>query len=131
MSSGLNRAILVGNLGLAPELKHTATGHALLRCRLATSRSFRDAEGNVQERTEWHTVIVWGKRATALQRILGKGERLGVEGEIRYRSWQGEDGRRREAAEIHASEVVLLGGPRRAGAATEAAPAVPDDDIPF
>lgn len=109
MGEGLNRATLVGNLGMDPELKFTQAGQAILRIRLATSENYKDKSGERQERTEWHTVTVWGKRAEALNRILRKGRTIAVEGRIQTRSWETDAGEKRYATEINASNIVLVG----------------------
>lgn len=112
MSQGLNRVILIGNLGAAPELRRTQEGVAVLTMRLATTESFKNREGERQERTEWHTVKVWGKRADALSQILAKGRSICVEGRIQYSSWEDRDGNKRTSTEIKATDIVLLGGRR-------------------
>src|ERR1700712_4168430 len=110
MAEGLNRAILVGNLGMDPELKFTTGGQAVLRIRLATSDSYLSKTGERQERTEWHTVTVWGKRAEALNKILSKGRTIWVEGRIQTRSWEdAKDGSKRYATEINAQNIGLVG----------------------
>ena len=141
MANGLNRAILIGNLGADPELRVTTKGHPVLRCRLATSESYLDKEGQRQERTEWHTVVVWGKRAEGLKRILHKGGRIGIEGRIRTRKWEAKSGDERRTTEIVAEEVLLLDGRRGEWQSPQAAPgpraeggtpeAPREDDIPF
>jgi single-strand DNA-binding protein len=121
MAEGLNRAILVGNLGMDPELKFTQGGQAVLRIRLATTESYQGKTGERQERTEWHTVTVWGKRAEALNKILSKGRTIWVEGRIQTRSWEDKDGNKRYATEINAQNIGLVGsgggggGPRSGG----------------
>jgi len=110
MAEGLNRAILVGNLGVDPELKFTQGGQAVLRIRLATSESFLNRTGERQERTDWHTVVVWGKRAEALNKILSKGRTIWVEGRIQTRSWEDKDGGKRYSTEINATNIGLVGG---------------------
>ena len=110
MAEGLNRAILVGNLGMDPELKFTQSGQAVLRIRLATSESYMSKTGERQEKTEWHTVTVWGKRAEALNKILSKGRTIWVEGRIQTRSWEdAKDGSKRYATEINAQNIGLVG----------------------
>lgn len=109
MMEGFNKITLLGNLGFDPELRHTASGDAVLNIRLATSESWKDKQGNKQEKTEWHRCTVWGKRAEALGRILHKGDRILVEGQLVYRKWE-KDGIERESAEIKVSEVKLQGG---------------------
>jgi single-strand DNA-binding protein len=111
MAEGLNRAILVGNLGMDPELKYTQGGQAVLRIRLATTDSYLNKGGERQERTEWHTVVVWGKRAESLNKILSKGRTIWVEGRIQTRSWEDKkDGSKRYATEINAQNIGLVGG---------------------
>lgn len=120
MSDGLNRVILLGNLGSDPELRYTANGTAVLSLRLATNESFMDKNKEVQERTEWHTVIVWGTRAEALARTLGKGTGLLVEGGLRTSSFE-KEGVKRYRTEIHAREICI--------ASRRQAPSSPDDDV--
>jgi single-strand DNA-binding protein len=110
MAEGLNRAILVGNLGMDPELKFTQGGQAVLRIRLATTESYVNKAGERQERTDWHTVVVWGKRAEGLHKILSKGRSIWVEGRIQTRSWDDKDGQKRYATEINATSIGLMGG---------------------
>ncbi len=116
MAEGLNRAILIGNLGMDPELKFTQGGQAVLRIRLATTESYMGKTGERQERTEWHTVTVWGKRAEALNKILSKGRTIWVEGRIQTRSWDDKDGNKRYATEINAQNIGLVGSGGGAGA---------------
>ena len=132
---GLNRCTLLGNLGADPELRMTGSGQAVLNLRLATSETYLDKERTRQERTEWHSVTVWGKRAEALGKLLKKGERILVEGSLRTTSFEGKDGKRYKT-EIVAREVLLQGGPARAGKPGREPTArerydTPDDDIPF
>ncbi len=110
MAEGLNRVTLIGNLGADPELKYTQGGQAVLRLRLATTESYANRAGERQQRTDWHTVIVWGKRGEALNNILSKGRSICVEGRIQYRQWEDKDGNKRNATEIVAQNIVLLGG---------------------
>lgn len=107
--AGLNKAMLIGNLGADPELKFTQGGQAVLRIRLATTERYKDKDGEQQERTEWHSVSVWGKRAEALHKILAKGRTIYVEGRIQTRSWE-KDGDKRYSTEINAVDIQLLGG---------------------
>lgn len=113
MADGMNKAILIGNLGADPELKYTPGNQAVLKLRLATSESFLGKDGSRQTRTEWHTVVVWGKRAEALDKILAKGRTICVEGSISYRQWEDQQGGKRYATDIIAREIVLLGGGQR------------------
>ena len=141
MAEGLNRVMLIGNLGADPELKYTQNGQAVLRLRLATTESYVNRAGERQQRTDWHTVIVWGKRGEALNNILSKGRSICVEGRIQYRQWDDKEGNKRNATEIVAQNIVLLGSgrgrdsgpPGDFGDGSSAPPAddFGDDDIPF
>jgi single-strand DNA-binding protein len=135
MADGLNKAFLIGNLGQKPELKYTQSGQAVLRCRLATNESYLDKSGERTERTDWHTVVVWGRRAEGLNKVLSKGSRIGVEGRIRYQSWEDKQGQKRTSMEIKASEIVLLDGRReevdRAPAMAAGAELDSRDPLPF
>lgn len=108
MSQGFNRVVLFGNLGVDPELRKIGNGDSVLRMRLATNHSFVNREGTREDRTEWHFVSVWGKRAEGLARVLHKGSFVLVEGHIRSRSYE-KDGQKRYATEINASNIVLGG----------------------
>jgi single-strand DNA-binding protein len=112
MAEGLNRVILLGNLGADPELRMTGGGTAVLKLRLATSESYLDRNKQRQERTEWHRVVIWGRRAEALGKILNKGDRLLVEGSLRTSSYDDKDGNKKYTTEVIANNVVLSGGGR-------------------
>ena len=150
MADGLNRVILLGNLGADPELRMTNGGTAVLNLRMATSESYLDRNKQRQERTEWHRVVIWGKRAEALGKILTKGDRILIEGSLRTSSYEDRDGNKKYTTEIVANNVVLSGtgakGRSAGGSGGDFGPppsggggydeadygAVPDDDdIPF
>lgn len=115
MAEGLNRVILLGNLGADPELRVTSTGSSVLKLRLATSETYLDRNKQRQERTEWHNVVVWGRRAEALSKFLGKGDRILIEGSLRTSSYDDRDGNKKYRTEIIANNVVLSGGGRGGG----------------
>ena len=117
MAEGLNKVMLLGNLGADPELRVTAGGQAILKLRLATTETYMDRNNTRQERTEWHSVTLWGKRGEALAKFLTKGERIFVEGSLRTSSYE-KDGEKRYRTEIVASNVIL-GGRGRGGEAGE------------
>jgi single-strand DNA-binding protein len=120
MSDGINRVYLLGKLGSDPELRTTAGGLSVLNLRLATNESWLDKNKQMQERTEWHDVVVWGNRAEALSKILSKGDGLLVEGGLRTSSYE-KDGVKRFKTEIHAREVCFAGKPRPTVQATDPA----------
>jgi single-strand DNA-binding protein len=109
MAEGLNRVMLLGNLGADPELRMTNGGQAVLKIRLATSETYLDRNKVRQERTEWHSVVVWGKRAEALAKFLTKGSRIFVEGGIRTSSYDDKDGNKRYKTEVVANNIILSG----------------------
>jgi single-strand DNA-binding protein len=108
MSDGMNKVLLLGNLGAEPELRYTAAGQAVLHLRLATNESWLDKNKEQQERTEWHSVVVWGPRGEALSKILHKGSTVLVEGGLRTTSYE-KDGVKRYKTEIVARDVFLTG----------------------
>jgi len=108
MSDGMNKAILLGNLGADPELRYTAAGVAVLNLRLATNESYVDKNKEPQERTEWHTVVIWGNRAEGLARVLTKGSSVLIEGALRTSSYE-KDGTKRYRTEVHAREILFAG----------------------
>ncbi len=115
MADGLNRVMLLGNLGADPELRMTSGGQAVLKMRLATSETYLDRNRVRQERTEWHAVVVWGKRAEALSKFLTKGTKLFVEGSLRTSSYEDKEGNKRYRTEVVANNVLLTGGGARGG----------------
>ena len=148
MSRGINKAILVGNLGADPETKYGPSGDAITNLRIATSESWTDKNtGQKQERTEWHRVVVFKKLAEIAAEYLRKGSQVYIEGSLRTRKWQDKEGRDQYTTEIVASEMQMLGGKgggdaparerqeeRKPAAAAPAAGGFDDnldDDIPF
>ena len=115
MAEGLNRVMLLGNLGADPELRVTPGGQAVLKLRLATNESYLDRNNVRQERTEWHRVTVWGRRAEALGKILQKGDSLFVEGRLQTSSYE-KNGEKRYSTEVVANNIVLPGRGRGEGA---------------
>jgi len=157
MARGVNKVILIGNLGADPETRYTTGGSAVTNVRLATTESWRDKQsGEQQENTEWHRVVFFGRLAEIAAEYLRKGSQCYVEGRIRTNKWQDKEGHDRYTTEIIARELTLLGGRGEAGGfqrapresapsdtpASRPAPAQPapdgaspaadfDDDIPF
>jgi single-strand DNA-binding protein len=110
MARGINKAILIGNLGADPETRYTASGSAVTNIRLATTESWRDRQsGERQERTEWHRVVFFNRLGEIAGEYLRKGSQVYVEGSIRTRKWQDQSGQDRYTTEIVASEMQMLG----------------------
>jgi single-strand DNA-binding protein len=150
--AGVNKVILVGNLGADPELRYTPSGQAVCQLRLATTESRPDKSGERKEYTEWHRVVVWAKLAELCNQYLTKGRQVYVEGRIQTRDWNDKDGNKRYTTEIIANQVVFLssggggggrgkGGeppppgdsdfPGSGGGGGGGEPAGGEDDIPF
>jgi single-strand DNA-binding protein len=135
--AGVNKVILVGNLGADPEVRYTASGMAVCRLRMATSRTYTDKQGNRQEETAWHRVDVWGKMAEICGQYLSKGQKVYIEGRLKYGSYE-KDGVKHYTTDIVAENVQMFGGPGQGNRSQEPEPpfeppagGVPDDDIPF
>lgn len=131
MADGLNRVMLMGNLGADPELRVTQAGLPVLTIRLATSESYADKDKIRRERTDWHNVVVWGKRADALAKLLHKGSRIFVEGSIRTSSYDDRDGRKRYKTEIIASDILFAGERERTRFDEERPARATADTLPF
>ncbi|ACL73373.1 single-strand binding protein [Thioalkalivibrio sulfidiphilus HL-EbGr7] len=111
MARGVNKVILVGNLGNDPEVKYMPSGNAVANVSLATTESWKDKNsGERQEKTEWHRVTFYGKLAEIAGEYLKKGSQIYVEGRLQTRKWQGQDGQDRYTTEIIASDMQMLGG---------------------
>jgi single-strand DNA-binding protein len=121
MAEGLNRVMLLGNLGADPELRYTKGGQAVLKLRLATTERYKDQSGEWKDRTEWHSVTVWGKRGEALSKFLNKGSNIFVEGSLRTTSWE-KDGQKHYRTEVNANQVLLTGGRGGGGGAPRTQP---------
>ena len=156
MAGGVNKVILVGNLGSDPEMRYTPSGQGVCEFRVATNESWMDKSGQRQERTEWHRIVVWGKRGETCAKYLSKGRQVYLEGRLRTRSWDDQEGKKRYMTEIIANDVQFLGGRGGGGGGDDYPPPAepdfgggrgssgggggfggggggggPDDDIPF
>ncbi len=111
MARGINKVILIGNLGADPDVRYTASGAAVSNINLATTESWRDREsGEQQEKTEWHRVVFFGRLAEIVAEYLKKGSQVYVEGRLQTRKWQDKEGNDRYTTEIVANEMQMLGG---------------------
>ena len=114
MSRSLNKVTLIGNLGNDPEVRSTTGGNRVATFSLATSRSWNDAAGSKQEKTEWHRCVVWNTKSSQLadivEKYVKKGDKLYVEGRIEYRQWQDKENQTRYSTEINVRELIMLGG---------------------
>ena len=109
MSNGVNKVILIGNLGQKPEMRYTATNSAVANLSIATTESWKDKEsGEMRDKTEWHKVVFFGKPAETIERYLDKGSKIYVEGKLQTRKWQDKDGNDRWTTEIVGSQFNFL-----------------------
>ena len=146
--AGVNKVILLRNLGRDPELRYTQSGQAVANFTLATSENWNDKSGERVEKTEWHRVVVWGKVAELCSQYLSKGRSVYLEGRIQTREWEDKEGQKRFTTEVNAQTVQFLGSGRNennsAGPGTDmpagnappdtsggGGPPAPGDDIPF
>ncbi len=106
----VNKVILVGSLGQNPEVKYTPSGQAVANFSVATNESWTDKQGQKQEKTEWHRVVVWGKLAELCAQYLSKGRQCYLEGRLQTRQWQDKDGQTKYTTEVQAQTVQFLGG---------------------
>lgn len=107
--SSLNKAQIIGNLGKDPELKYTPSGKAVASFSVATSEKWKDAEGNQQEKTEWHNVTAWDKLAEVIGQYLKKGSKVYIEGKLQTDKWE-KDGVTHYSTKIIAKDLIMLGG---------------------
>jgi single-strand DNA-binding protein len=142
MARSINKVILIGNLGKDPEVRYTGSGVAVATFTLATNESWRDADGNTQERTEWHNLVAWRKLAEVIGEYLKKGSKIYVEGRLQYRTYDDKNGVKRYVTEIVIDQMVMLDGRNRdaAGGGSDPGPVAPpagpgptskDEDLPF
>ncbi|MFK7848706.1 MAG: single-stranded DNA-binding protein [Rhodothermales bacterium] len=156
MARGINKVILVGNLGQDPELRYTGSGTAVCNIRLATNESYKDASGQMIDKTEWHSIVAWSRLAEICGEYLKKGSQVYFEGSLQTRSYDDKDGNTKWVTEIKAKEMMMLSGKEGMGGGgggngsyqnapsrpqqqkqqrPAAAPAAdsfePDDDLPF
>lgn len=144
--AGINKVILVGNLGADPEVRTLESGAKVARIRIATSESYTNKEGNKVETTEWHNVTLWRQQAELAEKYLSKGRQVYVEGKLQTRSWKDSEGNDRYATDIVAREIQFLGGRQEGSSPQPASSSAPSpataqpadtstgaesDDLPF
>ncbi len=136
MARSVNKVILIGNLGRDPEVRFTSGGTPVANFSIATSEQWKNTEGEQQEHTEWHNLVAFRRLAEICGEYLHKGSRIYVEGKIRSRSWEGQDGQKRYRTEVIIDDMMMLdsrGEPGKAAAADSGfqPDEISDDDIPF
>lgn len=136
--AGVNKVILIGNLGADPEVKYLNNGTTVANFRMATSENRTSPSGEKTTVTEWHRIVAFGKLAEICKQYLSKGKQVYIEGRLRTRSWEDKDGNRRWTTEITANQMQMLGSPSDSASAERYADLPPDDagpgsddDVPF
>ncbi len=119
MARGVNKVILIGNLGQEPELRYTGSGTAVCNMRLATNESYTNRDGEEVQKTEWHNVVAWGRLGEVCNEYLEKGSQVYFEGSLQTRSWEDRDGNTRYTTEVKAREMMFLDSNRQGGPAGE------------
>jgi len=126
---GVNKVILVGNLGADPETRYSSTGTAVTNFRIATSENWTNKEGGKETRTEWHRIVSFGKLAEICAEYLNKGKQVYVEGRLQSRSWEDKEGNKRWTTEVVANNIVMLGSAAaEGGSLAKGAPLDRDQD---
>ena len=108
MARGLNKVMLIGSLGADPEIKYAPSGTAIANIRLATAEGRKDSEGNWEEKTEWHRIVLFGRQAEICKDYLRKGSKIYIEGRIQTRSWDDQDGQKHYSTEVIGSNFIML-----------------------
>lgn len=132
--AGLNKIMVIGNLGTDPEMRYTPSGNPVTSFRLAATRTYTTSDGERRDETEWFTVVAWQRLAELCNQFLSKGRRAYVEGRLRSRSWEGRDGQMRFVNEIVANQVLFLDQPTDVAAAegdVEPGASTEDEGLPF
>ncbi len=131
MSRSVNKVILIGNVGKDPVIRYTAGGTAIATFPLATSEVWKDKDGNLKERTDWHNIVAWQRLAEIIQELVKKGTRLYIEGKLRSRSYEDREGKKRYITEIIAENMLILERKDREGLGTPDAGTPPPDATDF
>ncbi|HEY4643903.1 MAG TPA: single-stranded DNA-binding protein [Bacteroidota bacterium] len=141
MARSLNKVTLIGNVGKDPELRYTSTGVAVANFTLATNEQWKDGDGNMQERTEWHNIVAWKRLAEICGEYLKKGKKVYIEGRLQYRNYDDKNGIKRYVTEVVSQAMIMLDS-KGAGASSapdaeeqvdepSGGPAAEKDDLPF
>ena len=143
MAGGLNKVMIIGNVGRDPEMRYTPSGSAVTSFSVAVSRRWTTPENEVRDETEWFNVVAWDKLAETCNQLITKGRKVYIEGRMQTRSWEGQDGQKRSRVEVLAQQMVMLDAKAQtgdepalvgAGAAARGGgrpPAAEEDDLPF
>jgi single-strand DNA-binding protein len=140
MAGSVNKVILIGRLGKDPEVKYTQGGKSVAHFSIATDETWKDQNGERQQKTEWHNIVAWEKLAEICGQYLNKGKQVYIEGRLQTRSWEDKEGNKRYTTEIRADTMVMLGSrsdeqraerPAAPQQGQPSGPEITDEDIPF
>jgi single-strand DNA-binding protein len=135
MSRGLNKVMIIGNLGKEPELRYTPSGRPVTTFSVAVSRTWKGTNGEHRSETEWFKIVAWGKLAEICKEYLNKGQQVYIEGRLQTRRWEDKEGQQRTTAEVVANEMTMLGDRRDKdqdnSAPVEMPPDIDEDEFPF
>ena len=137
MSRGLNKVMIIGNLGRDPEMRYSSSGRPVTTFTVAVGRTWNSAEGEKRSETEWFNIVAWGNLAEICKQYLVKGQQVYVEGRLQTRKWDDKEGVKHTTVEVVANEMMMLGDRREQGQASEAGEPVeaesdpPEEEFPF
>lgn len=131
MSRGLNKVMIIGNLGREPEMRYTPSGRPVTTFSVATSRSWNTSEGEKHVETEWFNVVAWSNLAEICKQFLTKGQQVYIEGRLQTRHWDDQEGNKHTSVEIVANEMIILGERRETGEAGTEPESADEEEFPF
>ncbi len=131
MSRGLNKVMIIGNLGREPEMRYTPSGRPVTTFSVATSRTWNTAEGEKHVETEWFSVVAWSNLAEICKQYLTKGQQVYIEGRLQTRHWDDQEGNKHTSVEIVANEMIILGERREAGESSVETENIEEEEFPF
>jgi single-strand DNA-binding protein len=131
MSRGLNKVMIIGNLGRDPEMRYTPSGRPVTTFSVATSRSWNTSEGEKHVETEWFNVVAWSNLAEICKQYLSKGQQVYIEGRLQTRHWDDQEGNKHTSVEIVANEMIILGERRESGETSSESASVEQEEYPF
>jgi len=131
MSRGLNKVMIIGNLGRDPEMRYTPSGKPVTTFSVATSRTWSTSEGEKREETEWFNIVAWSSLAEICKQYLTKGQQVYIEGRLQTRHWDGQEGNKHTSVEIVANEMIILSERREVSESTPESESAEEEEFPF
>jgi len=131
MSRGLNKVMIIGNLGRDPEMRYTPSGKPVTTFSVATSRTWSTSDGEKREETEWFNVVAWSSLAEICKQYLTKGQQVYIEGRLQTRHWDDQEGNKHTSVEIVANEMIILSERRESGESSTEAESIDEEEFPF